>query len=74
MLAAQAPRAARLAVADDVIHNDGDIAHLRDQVEKLHRQYVTRRPSAIRQGRNMSAEDHDAAVNAVYGGRHGRAE
>lgn len=41
MLAAQAPREARLAVADDVIRNDGDIANLRDQVEKLHRQYVT---------------------------------
>jgi dephospho-CoA kinase len=41
MLAAQAPRATRLSVADDVIHNDGDIATLRDQVEKLHRQYVT---------------------------------
>jgi dephospho-CoA kinase len=41
MLAAQAPRAARLTVADDVIHNDGDIAQLRDQVEILHRQYVT---------------------------------
>jgi dephospho-CoA kinase len=41
MLAAQASRAARLAVANDVIHNDGDLAHLRDQVEKLHRQYVT---------------------------------
>jgi dephospho-CoA kinase len=40
-LAAQATRAERLAVADDVIHNDGDIARLRDQVEKLHRQYVT---------------------------------
>ena len=40
MLAAQATRAARLAVADDVIRNDGDIAALRDQVEKLHRQYV----------------------------------
>jgi len=40
-LAAQATREQRLAVADDVIHNDGDIAHLRDQVEKLHRQYVT---------------------------------
>jgi dephospho-CoA kinase len=46
MLAAQAPRAARLAVADDVIHNDGDIAHLRDQVEKLHRQYVSNAQSA----------------------------
>jgi dephospho-CoA kinase len=40
MLAAQAPREARLAAADDVIHNDGDIASLRDQVGKLHRQYV----------------------------------
>jgi dephospho-CoA kinase len=40
MLAAQAPRAARLAVADDVIPNDGDLAQLRDQVEKLHFQYV----------------------------------
>jgi dephospho-CoA kinase len=40
MLAAQAPRAARLAVADDLITNDGDIAALRDQVETLHRQYV----------------------------------
>lgn len=40
MLAAQAPRTARLAVADDVIRNDGDLAHLRDQVEKLHHQYV----------------------------------
>jgi dephospho-CoA kinase len=40
MLAAQAFREARLAVADDVIHNDGDVAYLRDQVEKLHLQYV----------------------------------
>jgi dephospho-CoA kinase len=40
ILAAQAPRATRLSVADDVIHNDGDIASLRDQVEKLHREYL----------------------------------
>ena len=40
MLAAQVSREQRLAVADDIIHNDGDIAALRDQVEKLHRQYV----------------------------------
>jgi len=40
-LAAQATRAERLAVADDVIHNDGDITALRDQVETLHRQYLT---------------------------------
>jgi dephospho-CoA kinase len=39
MLAAQATREQRLAVADDVIENNGDIALLRDQVEKLHRQY-----------------------------------
>jgi len=40
MLAAQASREARLAVAHDVIRNDGDLAQLRDQVEKLHHQYV----------------------------------
>ena len=39
MLAAQASREQRLAVANDVIVNDGDIAALRDQVAKLHRQY-----------------------------------
>lgn len=41
ILAAQASREQRLAVADDVIRNDGDIAALRDQVEKLHRRYST---------------------------------
>ena len=40
ILAAQATRAARLAVASDVIRNDGDLAALRDQVEALHRRYV----------------------------------
>jgi dephospho-CoA kinase len=40
MLAAQASRAARLAVATEVIHNDGDLAQLRDQVDALHRGYV----------------------------------
>jgi dephospho-CoA kinase len=39
-LAAQVSRADRLAVADDVIHNDSDLSALRDQVEKLHRGYV----------------------------------
>lgn len=39
MLAAQVTREQRLAVADDVILNNGDIANLRDQVEKLHRHY-----------------------------------
>jgi dephospho-CoA kinase len=40
MLAAQVSREARLAVADDVIRNDGDVAALRDQIEQLHREYV----------------------------------
>jgi dephospho-CoA kinase len=40
LIAAQSPRAARLSLAHDVIHNDADIAAVRDQVEKLHRQYV----------------------------------
>lgn len=39
VLAAQASRAARLAVADDVIGNDGDLPALRDQVEALDRRY-----------------------------------
>jgi dephospho-CoA kinase len=54
MLAAQAPRAARLAVADDVIHNDGDLASLRDQVAKLHAEYVAAAKFA---GRKQSADD-----------------
>ena len=54
MLAAQAPRAARLAVADDVIHNDGDLASLRDQVGRLHAEYVAAAKSA---GRTQSAND-----------------
>ena len=37
---AQIPRSERVARADDVISNDGDISHLRGQVEALHRQYV----------------------------------
>ena len=39
MLAAQASREQRLAVADDVIENNGDIAALRARVETLHRRY-----------------------------------
>jgi dephospho-CoA kinase len=40
MLAAQVPREIRLAAAHDIIRNDGDLAALRDQVEKLHRAYL----------------------------------
>ena len=41
VLAAQASRAARLAAADDVIVNEGDLAQLRQQVESLHIRYGT---------------------------------
>lgn len=40
IMATQAPRAARLAAADDVIVNDGDPAALTVQVERLHAAYV----------------------------------
>lgn len=40
ILAAQATRAERLAAADDVIDNDGDVAALSPQVERLHRHYL----------------------------------
>lgn len=39
MLAAQVSREARLAAADDVILNDGDIGALRDRVAGLHLRY-----------------------------------
>jgi dephospho-CoA kinase len=41
VLAAQASRTARLAVADDVIVNEGDLAQVRQQVEALHIRYGT---------------------------------
>ncbi len=40
VLAAQASRAARLAVADDVIENDGELGPLRDRVAALHLRYL----------------------------------
>lgn len=40
IMAAQLPRQQRLAGADDVIGNDGDIAQLRGQVTGLHQQYL----------------------------------
>jgi len=41
VLAAQASRAARLAAADDVIVNEGDLEQVRRQVESLHIRYGT---------------------------------
>jgi dephospho-CoA kinase len=40
ILDAQASRSQRLAVADDVIVNEGDLSALRDQVEALHLRYL----------------------------------
>ena len=46
IMATQASRSERLAAADDVINNDGEMADLRSQVEKLHRQYLSLHPFA----------------------------
>lgn len=40
ILAAQASRAQRLSVADDVLENRGSVAELRQAVEKLHSRYL----------------------------------
>lgn len=40
IMAAQASRKQRLAVADDVVLNDADFSRLRDQVHDLHRKYL----------------------------------
>lgn len=40
ILSAQCPRQQRLAAADDVIVNDGNLDDLRKQVEALHRKYL----------------------------------
>jgi dephospho-CoA kinase len=41
ILEAQASRTERLAIADDVIRNDGDVSELRQQVAALHEIYLT---------------------------------
>jgi dephospho-CoA kinase len=40
IMAAQLPRAGRVALADDVITNEGDRAALREQVRALHERYL----------------------------------
>lgn len=40
VLAAQASREQRLARAEDVLRNDGDLSRLEDEVERLHRKYL----------------------------------
>lgn len=41
IIASQASRSERLSVANDVIHNDGEISALRSQVQKLHQHYLS---------------------------------
>lgn len=40
IIAAQASRARRLAAADDVLHNDGDLGEIAPRVATLHRRYL----------------------------------
>ena len=40
MMAAQASRAERLALADDIVVNDGDLTHLQRAADQLHARYV----------------------------------
>jgi len=40
IIAAQASRARRLAAADDVLHNDGDLGEIAPRVHTLHRRYL----------------------------------
>ena len=41
MIAAQASRAERLAIADDIIRNDGSLEETEEQVVRLHRKYLS---------------------------------
>ena len=53
IMAAQLPRQERLARADDVLHNDGDLAGLRAQVAALHERYRNLSLQAAGGPRNM---------------------
>ncbi len=54
MLSAQVSREQRLAVADDVIRNDGDIAALSEQVARLHREYAAAAGSKTQSARGST--------------------
>ena len=54
MTAAQAVRSARLAMADDVIVNDGSLSHLRSAVKRLDQMYRSRVPFASDAGSKSS--------------------
>jgi len=50
VLAAQASRAARLAIADDVLVNEGDLAALEAAVQTLHERYLALASAAVSAG------------------------
>lgn len=52
ILNAQASREQRLAIADDVINNDEGLSHLREQVDRLDRQYRQQARKLVRAGRD----------------------
>jgi len=54
ILAAQVSREHRLAVADDVIRNEGEVADLRDQVARLHGEYVAAAGSKTQSARGST--------------------
>ena len=79
MLAAQASRAARLAVADDVIVNDGPARRSAPQVAALHQKYLTLAASARapEPPTGVALRRFSAAVAAgsgVYGARAAQAQ
>jgi len=55
IMAAQIPRSERLARADDVIRNDGDVEELRRQVSLLHGKYLK---LAAGEGRPQARDGH----------------
>lgn len=61
IMAAQIPRQQRLAAADDVIRNDGDMEALRRQVQTLHAKFLTLARDA---SRNAASEHRNILKNA----------
>ena len=53
ILAAQSGREQRLAIADDIVSNDGDLTETLTQVERLHQRYL----GLARQRHSSSADD-----------------
>lgn len=61
MLAAQSSREQRLAIADDVVRNDGDLTATLEQVERLHRTYSAM--SRQRHQRLLDTDDSGAVAD-----------